>query len=78
MHPPSLNPVIHLELQTGNLARASDFYTWLFGWHAETVEVGPCSYLSLKLGEAIVNGSSPSEASSKSRVHRGCSSCATR
>ena len=56
MRPPSLDPVVHLELHTGNRARASDFYTRLFGWHAETVEVGHCTYLSLKLGDGIEGG----------------------
>jgi hypothetical protein len=31
MRPPCLHPVVHLELHTGNLARASDFYTRMFG-----------------------------------------------
>jgi predicted enzyme related to lactoylglutathione lyase len=56
MRPPRLAPVVHLELHTGNLARASDFYTRVFGWSAETVEIGHCSYLSLKLGDAIDGG----------------------
>jgi hypothetical protein len=56
MRPPCLDPVVHLELHTGNLARASDFYTRVFGWSAETVEVGHNSYLSLKLGDGIDGG----------------------
>jgi predicted enzyme related to lactoylglutathione lyase len=56
MRPPSFDPVVHLELHTGNLARASDFYTRLFGWQAETVEVGHCTYVSLKLGDGIEGG----------------------
>ena len=56
MRPPSVDPVVHLELHTGNLARASAFYTRLFGWQAETIEVGPCTYLSLKLGNEIEGG----------------------
>jgi uncharacterized protein len=56
MRPPCLDPVVHLELNTGNLARASDFYTRVFGWSAETVEVGQRSYLSLKLGDGIDGG----------------------
>jgi predicted enzyme related to lactoylglutathione lyase len=56
MRPPCLDPVVHLELHTGNLARASDFYTRVFGWSAETVEVGHRSYLSLKLGDGIDGG----------------------
>ena len=51
-----VDPVVHLELHTGNRARASDFYTRLFGWHAETVEVGNSIYLSLKLGAGIEGG----------------------
>src|SRR5262245_39373009 len=56
MHPPRFAPVVHLELHTGNLARASDFYTRAFGWHAETVEVAQSTYPSLKLGDGIEGG----------------------
>jgi predicted enzyme related to lactoylglutathione lyase len=56
MRPPRLDPVVHLELHTGNLARASDFYTRVFGWSVETVEVGHRSYLSLNLGDGIDGG----------------------
>jgi predicted enzyme related to lactoylglutathione lyase len=56
MRPPSLDPIVHLELHTGNRGRASDFYTRLFGWRAQTVEVGHCTYLSLKLGGGIEGG----------------------
>jgi uncharacterized protein len=50
------NPVVHLELQTGNLPRACAFYTRLFGWQAETVHVGARSYLALALGTGIEGG----------------------
>ncbi len=50
------NQVVHLELQTGNLPRACAFYTRLFGWHAETIEVGRTSYLALELGGGIDGG----------------------
>lgn len=53
---PCLNPVVHLELHTGNRARASDFYSRLFGWHAETVEVAHRTYVLLKLGVGIEGG----------------------
>jgi predicted enzyme related to lactoylglutathione lyase len=56
MRPRPRDPVVHLELHTDNLARASDFYTRLFGWHAETVDVGHCRYLSLNLGDGIEGG----------------------
>jgi predicted enzyme related to lactoylglutathione lyase len=52
----SVDPVVHLELQTCNLARACAFYTRLFGWSAEPIEVGECSYLALGLGEGIEGG----------------------
>jgi predicted enzyme related to lactoylglutathione lyase len=56
MRPPSLDPIVHLELHTGNGARASDFYTRLFAWRPETVEVGHRAYLSQKLGGGIEAG----------------------
>jgi predicted enzyme related to lactoylglutathione lyase len=56
MRPTSLSPVVHLELHTGNRGRALAFYTRLFGWHAKTVEVGQCTYLSLNLGTGIEGG----------------------
>jgi predicted enzyme related to lactoylglutathione lyase len=52
----STNPVVHLELHTGNLPRACAFYTRLFGWQAETVDAGCGSYLALGLGERIEGG----------------------
>jgi predicted enzyme related to lactoylglutathione lyase len=52
----SLDPVVHLELHTGNLPRACAFYTRLFGWHAEKVHAGCGSYLSLDLGGAMAGG----------------------
>ena len=50
------HPVVHLELQTNNLARACAFYTGLFGWSAETIHAGTRSYLALDLSEAIQGG----------------------
>lgn len=50
------SPVVHLELQTGNLPRACAFYTQLFGWRAERVKVGPCRYLALELSNGIQGG----------------------
>jgi predicted enzyme related to lactoylglutathione lyase len=51
-----MNPVVHLELHTGNLSRACAFYTRLFDWRAETVDVGCGSYLALGLGDGIEGG----------------------
>jgi predicted enzyme related to lactoylglutathione lyase len=56
MRPASVNPVVHLELHTGNLSRACAFYTQLFGWRAETIDVGRVSYLALQLGTEIEGG----------------------
>ena len=56
MAPAFTNPVVHLELQTCNLPRACGFYTKLFGWRAERIDVGPASYLALELGEGIDGG----------------------
>ena len=50
------HPVVHLELQTSNLARACAFYTELFGWSAETIHSNGRSYLMIGLGEAIEGG----------------------
>ena len=50
------NPVVHLELQTGNLPRACAFYTRLFGWQVERIEAGSGSYLAVALGETIEGG----------------------
>jgi predicted enzyme related to lactoylglutathione lyase len=52
----ALNPVVHLELRSGNLACASAFYTRLFGWRAETVRTGSGDYLTLALGDRIEGG----------------------
>ena len=50
------HPVMHLELQTNNLARACAFYTGMFGWSAETIHAGARSYLALDLSAAIQGG----------------------
>jgi hypothetical protein len=48
--------VVHLELHTGNLPRACDFYTRLFGWRAERVEMECGAYMALDLGSGIEGG----------------------
>jgi predicted enzyme related to lactoylglutathione lyase len=50
------SPVVHLELHTGNLARACAFYTRLFGWRVEQINVDCGSYLTLELGNGIGGG----------------------
>jgi uncharacterized protein len=48
--------VVHLELHTGNLARAGAFYRELFGWRSETIHAGAGSYQALELGDRIGGG----------------------
>jgi uncharacterized protein len=50
------HPVVHLELQTDNLARACAFYTELLGWRAKTLHATGGTYLALDLGERIQGG----------------------
>jgi predicted enzyme related to lactoylglutathione lyase len=56
MAPAPSNPVVHLELHTGNLPRACGFYTRLFRWRLERIEMGCASYLAFDLGEGIEGG----------------------
>src|SRR5207244_141111 len=49
-------PVVHLELHTGNLPRAFAFYTELFGWRAERLELESGSYDALRIGGGIDGG----------------------
>ena len=51
-----MNSVVHLELRTGNLARACAFYTRLFGWRAECVHTKSGDYLTLELGDRLEGG----------------------
>lgn len=55
MRAPS-NPVVHLELHTGNLPRACAFYEQLYGWRPEQVDAGCGSYLALEMGDGIGGG----------------------
>jgi predicted enzyme related to lactoylglutathione lyase len=50
------NPVVHLELHTGDLPRACAFYAGLCGWRPEQVEAGSGSYLALELGGGFGGG----------------------
>jgi predicted enzyme related to lactoylglutathione lyase len=43
-------PVVHLELHTGELSDARDFYAELCGWHPELISGRDGSYLALELG----------------------------
>lgn len=51
-----MNPVVHLELHTGDRASARDFCAQLLSWRAETIDVGSASYLALELGGGVGGG----------------------
>jgi len=44
------DPLVHLELLTGDRAGASDFYARLCGWPSEPVDAGGRTYWTLGLG----------------------------
>jgi predicted enzyme related to lactoylglutathione lyase len=50
------NPVVHLELHTGNLARACAFYSQLLGWRPERIAAGERSYQALDVGRDLSGG----------------------
>jgi predicted enzyme related to lactoylglutathione lyase len=51
-----MNPVIHLELHTGDLQRARAFYAALCGWRPLRIDAGGGSYLALELGGTLGGG----------------------
>lgn len=51
-----MNPVVHLELHTGDERRASTFYAALLDWRAERIHAGAGSYLALETGCEIGGG----------------------
>lgn len=53
---PSSQPVVHLELHTGDLTRAELLYAQLCGWRAERIDAGCGSYVALELGPAFGGG----------------------
>jgi predicted enzyme related to lactoylglutathione lyase len=50
------HPVVHLELHTGDLPRASAFYSELLRWSTERIEAGSGSYHALELGDGFGGG----------------------
>jgi predicted enzyme related to lactoylglutathione lyase len=54
--PAPAKAVVHLELHTGDLGRASAFYDSLCDWRPRRVEAAGCSYLSLELGGGFGGG----------------------
>jgi predicted enzyme related to lactoylglutathione lyase len=50
------NPVVHLELHTGDQPQARDLYAELCGWRSEWIQTRAGSYLSLDLGDGFGGG----------------------
>ena len=48
--------IVHLELHTANLGRATAFYTELLGWRPERVVAGGQAYQALDLGGGSPGG----------------------
>jgi predicted enzyme related to lactoylglutathione lyase len=48
--------IVHLELHTANLGRATAFYTELLGWRPERVVAGGQAYQALDLGGGSLGG----------------------
>ncbi len=44
------NTFCHMELQTGDVAKARDFYTRLFAWSATEIPMGDFTYTMMKTG----------------------------
>jgi predicted enzyme related to lactoylglutathione lyase len=56
MRPAPSNPVVHLELHTGDLEGARRFYAELCGWPQERIDAAHRSYLALALGGGLGGG----------------------
>jgi uncharacterized protein len=56
MTPSRMDPVVHLELHTGDLPQARALYAELCGWRPEWIETKAGSYLSLELGGGFGGG----------------------
>ena len=52
----SPNPVVHLELHSGNLARACNFYSRVCGWRIERLRAAQRSYHVLDWGGTLEGG----------------------
>jgi predicted enzyme related to lactoylglutathione lyase len=50
------NPVVHLELHTGDLARARAFYAQLLGWRPEQIHAREGTYEALEMGGSVGGG----------------------
>jgi predicted enzyme related to lactoylglutathione lyase len=50
------SPVVHLELHTGDLDAACEFYAGLCGWRPERINAGGGSYTALEMGDGPGGG----------------------
>ena len=51
------NPFVHVELNTTDVEKAKEFYSKLFDWTLEDVEMGPSgTYTIIKVGEGTGGG----------------------
>jgi len=50
------NPVVHLELHTGDLPGARAFYSGLCGWRPERIETAAGTYTAMELGGGFDGG----------------------
>lgn len=51
------NPFVHIELHTGDLARAKTFYSGLFGWNLQDLPMpGGSTYTMINVGEGTGGG----------------------
>ena len=56
MSPRPPTPVVHLELHTGDSARALEFYARVCGWRSENLEAAGRSYRTLEMGDGLGGG----------------------
>ena len=56
MRPVASNRVVHLELHTGDLARARAFYAEICGWRTQRIVTRTGSYHALELAETLGGG----------------------
>jgi uncharacterized protein len=50
------NPFVHIELHTGDVDKAKDFYSGLMDWKLEDMDMGPMTYTMVHVGEDGVGG----------------------
>jgi predicted enzyme related to lactoylglutathione lyase len=50
------NPVVHLELHTGDLGGACEFYAEACGWRAEQIGAAGRTYHALEMGNGLGGG----------------------